>query len=370
MSNWTFYHNSPGRWLTALAVLAVTIVLLYIVRRIAVGRLDRVARSTETEADDLAVDLLRRTRFFFIFALALALASRFLTLDADGRQIVRAIVSISTAIQAMLWGSGLVTFGIERYSRRHSEAGGVSPTTVTALSYVGRFVLFLIILIIALDSMGVEVTALVTGLGVGGIALALAVQNILSDLFAALSIVLDKPFVVGDSIAVDQFDGTVENIGLKTTRLRAGSGEQVVFSNTDLLKSRVRNFRRLEQRRVILSLGVPLDTPPDAVERVPGMIAEIVKATPQTRFDRAHLKTIGDSALVYEAVYFVTTSDYTAYMDAQQAVNLALLRRIGEAGITLAMPARMVVLREAAVRSRESGLGSGGTDGASSAASR
>ncbi|MFL5577408.1 MAG: mechanosensitive ion channel family protein [Gemmatimonadaceae bacterium] len=355
MSNWTFYHNSLSRWMTALAALGVTIILLYVIRRIAVGRLDRLARSTTTEADDFAVDLLRRTRFFFIFALALAIATSFLALDADARQVVRVITVLATAIQAMIWGSGIVTFGIERYARRQGDAGGVSPTTVSALSYVGRFVLFLIILIIALDSMGVEVTALVTGLGVGGIALALAVQNILGDLFGALSIVLDKPFVVGDAIAVDQFDGTVENIGLKTTRLRAGSGEQVVFSNADLLKSRIRNFRRLEQRRVILSLGVALDTPPELAEQVPAMIADVVKATPQTRFDRAHLRIIGDSAILYEAVYFITTPDYVAYMDAQQSVNLALLRRFRDAGIALALPARMVVLRDAAGSLRQDG---------------
>ena len=347
MRDLTFYGNTIGRWAWAATLLVVGILLLYIVRRLVMSRLERVAKRTNTQVDDVGVDLLRRTRFFFVLALAVQAASYVLVLDGGIRDLIHKAVVVAVAIQVMLWGSGLVTFGIEQYSRRHAEAGGASPTTVTALSYLGRFLLFLVILIVALSNMGIQVTALVTGLGVGGIAIALAVQNILGDLFGALSIVVDKPFVIGDSIAVDNFDGTVEHIGLKTTRLRANSGEQVVFSNQDLLRSRIRNFKRMNERRVILSLNVVYETAPEVAERVPGMIAEIVRAQPHARFDRSHLKRLAESGMEFETVYFVTTPDYLVFMDTQQAVNFAIVRRFAEAGVAIALPTRAVVVRDA-----------------------
>ena len=360
MLDWKLYNNSLGRWAAAVAILAAGILLLYVVRRVVMSRLERVARRTTTEVDDFALDLLRRTRFFFVFFLALSAASYVVTLDSTTHRVIRGLTVVATAIQALIWGSGIVTFGVDRYTRRHAEGGEVSPTTVSALSYLGRGVVFLIVLIIALDSLGVKVTALVTGLGVGGIAIALAVQNILGDLFGALSIVLDKPFVVGDAIAVDGIDGTVEKIGLKTTRVRASSGEQVVFSNADLLRSRIRNFRRMQERRIVFSVGAALATPPDLVARVPALLAEIVRAQPQVRFDRAHLRRIGDTALEFETVYWVTTPDYLVFMNTQQAINLAILQRFGAEGIALALPTRAVVLMNENGGGRQQAAGDGG----------
>ena len=346
MRDLSIYGNSPGRWLWAGTILLAGILLLYVVRRVVMSRLERVALRTTTQVDDFGVDLLRRTRFFFVFALALQAATYVLELPENLRGAISKVIVVAVAIQMIIWGNGLVTFFIDRYSRRHAESGGASPTTVAALSYLGRSLLFLIILVVALSNMGIQVTALVTGLGVGGIAIALALQNILGDLFGALSIVLDKPFVVGDSIAVDQFDGTVEHIGLKTTRLRAGSGEQLIFSNQDLLKSRIRNFKRMQERRVILPVNVVYGTPPDVAERVPAIIADIVRAQPNARFDRSHLRRLGESAMEFETVYFVTTPDYLVFMNTQQAVNFAIVRRFDEAGVAIALPTRVVMVRE------------------------
>ena len=346
MRDLLIYGNSPGRWLSAGTILLAGILLLYVLRRLVMNRLERVALRTTTQVDDFGVDLLKRTRFFFVFAVALQMATSVLVLTTDVRDLISKAVVVAVALQMILWGNGFVTFFIDRYSRRHSEGGGVSPTTVAALSYLGRFLLFVIVLIVALSNMGIQVTALITGLGVGGIAIALAIQNILGDLFGALSIVLDKPFVVGDSIAVDQFDGTVEHIGLKTTRLRASSGEQLIFSNQDLLKSRIRNFKRMQERRVILNVNVVYGTPPDVAERVPTIIAEIVRARPDARFDRSHLRRLGESAMEFETVYYVTTPDYLVFMDTQQAVNFAIVRRFAEAGVSIALPTRVVMVRE------------------------
>jgi len=199
-----------------------------------------------------------------------------------------------------------------------------------------------------LDNLGVDITALVAGLGIGGIAVALAAQNVLGDLFASLSIVLDKPFVVGDFLNVDDFLGSVEHVGLKTTRLRSLSGEQLVFSNNDLLNSRIRNYGRMFERRVVFSLGVTYETPPEKLRGIPTIIREAVEAKDKVRFDRAHFQKYGDFALVFEVVYYVLSSDYTLCMDIQQSVNLRIYERFAEEGIEFAYPTQKLYVTEAA----------------------
>ena len=224
-------------------------------------------------------------------------------------------------------------------SQRAAEDVG-ARTTIQAVGYAGRFVLWSLLFVTGLDHFGIQVTALVTGLGVGGIAVALAVQNILGDLFAALAIVLDKPFVVGDFIIVDNVLGTVEHVGLKTTRLRSLSGEQIIMSNNDLLKSRIRNFKRMEQRRIVFSIDVTYDTSPEKVMRIPGMIREVIEAQERTRFDRSHFLTFAESSLRIETVYFVLSSAFNDYADTQHAINVELLRRFNADGIEFAFPTR------------------------------
>jgi small-conductance mechanosensitive channel len=208
-------------------------------------------------------------------------------------------------------------------------------------------VLWAVVALLALDNMGFDITALVAGLGVAGIAVGLAVQNILGDLFASLSIVLDKPFVIGDFIVVDNLPGTVERIGIKTTRVRSLSGEQLVFSNADLLKSRIRNYRRMTERRVVFSVGVTYETGEEKLGTIPGILRGIVEAQGNVRFDRAHFQSFGDSALVFEVVYYILTPDYSRYMDIQQEINFAIHRRFTAEGISFAYPTRTLWLRNA-----------------------
>jgi small-conductance mechanosensitive channel len=170
----------------------------------------------------------------------------------------------------------------------------------------------------------------------------LAVQNVLGDLFASLSIVLDEPFVIGDFITVEEYMGTVEHIGLKTTRVRSLTGEQLVFSNSDLLDSRIRNYGRMADRRVSFTLGVACETPYEKLVEIPAIVQEIVEAQPQTRFGRAHFESYGDFSLDYEIVYYMLTSDYDVFMDTQQAINLQILRRFAEEGIQLPYPTQTV----------------------------
>jgi small-conductance mechanosensitive channel len=216
--------------------------------------------------------------------------------------------------------------------------------TSMALTFLGRLVLWSVLLLVALDNVGVDINALITGLGIGGIAVALAAQNILGDLFASLSIMFDKPFVLGDFIVVGDLMGTVEKIGMKTTRVRALSGEQLIFSNNDLLSSRIRNLKRMQERRVVFTVGVTYQTPADKLERIPAMIREIIQAQQGTRFDRSHFLNWGDSALLIETVYWVQSPEFQVYADIHQQVNLAIYRRFENEGIEFAYPTRTVHL--------------------------
>jgi small-conductance mechanosensitive channel len=211
---------------------------------------------------------------------------------------------------------------------------------------LGRLALWSTVALLVLANLGIDVTAMVAGLGIGGIAVALAAQNILGDLFASASIVLDKPFVIGDFIIVGEDMGTVEHIGLKTTRVRSLSGEQLVFANNDLLKSRIRNFKRMNERRAAFGIGVTYQTPAEKLAAIPAMLREAVEAQSPTRFDRAHFKQYGDSALLFEVVYYVLSPDYNLYMDIQQAINLAVFRRFAEEQIEFAHPTYTVCLKK------------------------
>ncbi len=210
------------------------------------------------------------------------------------------------------------------------------------LGFVLRLGVWTIVLLLLLGNLGVQITPLLAGLGVGGIAVALAAQNVLGDLFASLSIVLDKPFAVGDFLIIGDFLGTVEQVGIKTTRLRSLSGEQLVFSNNDLLNSRIRNYGRMYERRVLFSIGVTYQTPSEKLRRIPRIVREAVEAQDRVRFDRSHFKEYGDFALVFETVYYVLAADYNIYMDIQQAINLRIYEQFEAEGIEFAYPTQTV----------------------------
>jgi len=339
------FHNSMRQWATALAVALGAFLALLLVRVLLVGRFGAIAKRTTTEVDDILVELVARTRPYFLAAAALVFGSRFLVLPPTIDTYFSAAFALVLLVQCGLWGGAAVDLWIQRRARMQTTRTDMaSVTTIRALGIGVKVLLWIVVFITALDKFGVNVTTLVTGLGIGGVAIALAVQNVLGDLFAALSIILDKPFDVGDSIAVDQMQGTVERIGLKTTRVRSVSGEQIIISNSELLKSRIRNYKRQLDRRVVFTTDVTYDTPPEAIARIPGMIREVVATQQPVRFDRSHFTQYTDSALRIETVYFVLDADYTRYLDIQQTINLELLRRFKAEKIDFAFPTRTVVL--------------------------
>ncbi len=335
--------NTYERWGIALSVVIVATITMVIVRKVVAMRLSAIASRTDTDLDDLLLDLVKRTRGFFLLALGIALASHFLTLEPSVEPLLRRyVVTVVALVQAGLWGRGLVKFGVRRLVRSRASDDPARTMGASILGIIGQVLVWVTVGLLVLQNCGVEVTPLITGLGVGGIAVALALQTVLGDLFASITILLDKPFVVGDSITLGEFQGTVERIGIKTTRLRSINGEEIVMGNADLVNSRVRNFKRLSERRNLFTLGVTYSTTFEQLAAIPTMLREIVERVPHTRFERAHFRNFGDFALIFEVVYFVGRNDYPSYMDAQHAVNLEIYRRFGAEGIEFAFPTQTV----------------------------
>jgi small-conductance mechanosensitive channel len=344
--NVIYFGNSLRAWATAAGVAVAVYLTLVLVQRLLVNRLGKLAERTDTDFDDAIVDLVRNTRPFFFGAIALIAAMRGIFVAPALGGPIEALLELLILWQIGLWATGLIAFMVAgSLTKRQNTIDRIGVAAVRAIGIAVKIVAWVIISLFALQNVfHKDIGTLVTGLGVGGIAIALAVQNILGDLLAAVAIVFDRPFDLGDFIVVGDVKGSVEHIGLKTTRLRALSGEQIILGNGELLKSRLHNYKRMEERRATFALDIAYDTPPDVVERVPAVVRAAIEAESPIRFDRSHFASFGESALRIEAVYFVLDPAYNVYMDIQQRINLTLLRQFNAAGIQFAFPTRTVHL--------------------------
>lgn len=338
--------NTLQAWFFAAVITVAVLLLAGLIQFISIKQLNRLDKRNEVPLWPILLAVVRRTKWLFLFVLALYIGLLFIEMPTTSRKIINSFVIVTLIIQGGLWASIALQVMIEQYRQKQLDKDPASVTTLNVLNFVGKIILWSIVLLLVLDNLGVNITALVAGLGVGGIAIALAVQTILGDLFASLSIVLDKPFVVGDFLIVGDFLGSVEYVGLKTTRLRSLSGEQLVFSNSDLLNSRIRNYGRMYERRVSFDLGVTYQTARDKLVKIPEIIREAVVTQDNTRFDRSHFKEYGDFALIFESVYYVHGPDYNVYMDIQQAINLHIHERFEQEGIEFAYPTQTVFMHK------------------------
>ena len=337
--------NSGAAWLRTVVVFVAVASGLRLLVILLVRRMSALALVTHTDLDDLLAELLRKTKSFFILAAALWMAAGFLSLEDGVSDALDRVLVIALILQGGFWAVGVIAYLIGRYRRRQVETDPASATAIGVMSFIARTLVWAVALLLMLDNVGVDVTALITGLGIGGIAVALALQNVLSDLFASLSILLDKPFVVGDFVVVGEIMGTVEYVGLKTTRIRSLSGERVVVSNSDLLSSRIRNFKHMNERRAVFQIGVTYDTPLEKLQAIPTIIREAVERQDKTRFDRSHFKAYGSFSLDFETVYYMLIPNYNAFMDTQQRINLELFRRFQAEGIEFAYPTQTLFVR-------------------------
>jgi small-conductance mechanosensitive channel len=339
----TFLGNPLSGWLVATAIALATLTLFWILRSLVRRRFSKLAEATKTLLDDLLMAVLESTRAPFLLIVALWSGSRALQLGTRTQRGVYIVVVVVVLFQVGRWATTALMTWLAIVRNRKADSGE-ALTWLSGIEWVAKSVIWAIVLLLALENLGVDITGLAAGLGIGGIAVALAAQSILGDLLAAFSIYIDQPFMLGDYLVVDSYNGTVEKIGMKTTRLRSLSGEQLIFSNSDLVGSRIQNFGRLQERRVAFSVGVTYDTPTATVEKIPGIIREVLETQEHARFDRSHFKEFGDSALIVETVYYVLLPAYQYKMDIQQAINLELMRRFAAEGIEFAFPTQTILL--------------------------
>jgi small-conductance mechanosensitive channel len=329
-------------WIVGLAIAVGVYLVLAFARRLLLRRVER------SDAQVGWLNGLRqalvRTSSLFLLVLAIYAGTFFVALPPAVDRAISSALVIALFLQGALWASHVVVGWIAWYAASKAEQNKAIANALGLIQLFARVVVWSIALLLILNNLGFDVTALVAGLGIGGIAIALAAQNILGDLFASLAIVLDQPFVVGDFIVLGDKMGTVERIGVKTTRIRSLSGEELIVANADLLASRIHNFKRMAERRVVFTIGVTYETPADKVEKLPDMLRAIVEAQDLVRFDRAHFARYGDSALIYEVVYWMLSADYNVYMDTQQRINLALFRQLQDEGVAFAYPTQTIYL--------------------------
>jgi small-conductance mechanosensitive channel len=339
-----FLGNSLLRWSIAAVIVVAVVVALLALRRLVRVRYRQMQQTMQVELLEVPFRIVQRTAFLFMLVMGVAAGLATLDLSDAQRTAVATAAIIALCWQMGLWLSAALIAWLEHRRVRALADNRAAAGSIDIIAFVGRLLIWVVVLLLTLDNLGINITALIAGLGIGGIAIALAVQNILGDLFASLSITFDKPFVVGDFLVVGDFMGTVENIGIKSTRLRSLTGEQIVMSNADLLSSRMRNFQRMRERRIVFTLGVTYETPRERLQRIPALVRQIIESQEQVRFDRCHFARFGVSSLDFETVYFVLTADFNRYMDIQQNVNFAIHAAFEERGIEFAYPTQKLVV--------------------------
>ncbi len=340
----TFYNNSVFDYMLALIFFIAGTGIIWIFRTIVIRRLKKIAEKTETEFDDFIlanISALVPPLYYAAFYFSI----QHLELGSAVDSVIRVasmLVILYFSVRIIL---SLITFSLEKFQEKR---GGPTPRrhAVKGIVTVARLVVWSFALIIFLDNLGVKITALVTGLGIGGIAIALAAQTILADLFSYFTIFFDRPFEIDDFIIIGDFMGTVEHIGIKTSRVRSLGGEELVFSNTDITNSRLRNYRRMNRRRIIFSVGVTYSTTTEQLKMIPGLVKEIVDAIEIATFDRCHFSAFGNFSQDIETVYFIESRDYNIYMDVQQEINLGIREAFVKNGIEFAFPTQTVYLEK------------------------
>jgi small-conductance mechanosensitive channel len=341
--NQIVFNNTLANWALALGLAILVWFALKFLRQLISKRLGKRYEQTQTLVDDILFRVSQRTWTYLRIAAAIYTISLSLKVSTAIHTLAIATALLLSIFQSALWGTDIINLWVMHRVKQDYDKDRSIATKMSALGIISKVGLWTILFLLALDNLpNVQINSLIASLGVGSMAVALAVQNILSDLFASLSIVLDKPFEIGDFINVGDYNGSVEHIGLKTTRLRSLTGEQIVLGNNDLLNSRIRNYKRMNQRRVAFTLGVSPDTPYETLIQIPTMLQNIVEAQPETNFDRAHFKNYGDFTLDFEVVYLMPSTDFRLFMDTQQVINLEIFRQFTDAGITLPYPTQTI----------------------------
>lgn len=341
--NYTAFGVSVVRWALVAVVILVTVLIFGGIKRLILRRMETWSKRENMRWLRYIEALFNKTKLFLYLAIGLFVG---LTLFDIRDQFVDkgyVFVQILVIIQVGIWGSAFITVLIDRY-KAEVEDDPAQLTALSAIDFLLGLAVWSIVMLMILDNLGFDITALIASLGIGGVAIALAAQKILGDLFAFFSIIVDKPFVRGDFIIVGEFMGTIEHIGIKSTRVRSLGGEQLIFSNEDLLQSRIRNYKRMQERRVVFEFGVTYSTSSDDIKAITEFIEDYITDEERARFDRAHFKEFGESSLRFEVVYQVLSAEFNVHMDVQQGILLAILDEFRDRDVHFAFPSRSVFL--------------------------
>jgi len=332
------WSNSGADYVTAAIIFVIALVVLKVFQVAVLHRLRALTKKTDTDIDDLVIGMFDKLRPPFYIAISLYLGIQKLTLSGLADSLVNGLIILVLVYYAVYVAQELVNYGTQKIVSNKDGEDEADPTAIRTINSLLKMVLWVIAGIMILSNWGVNVSSLIAGLGIGGIALAFAFQNILEDVFSSFSILIDKPFRVGDFIQSGSDYGTVEKVGIKTTRIRTPQGEELVMSNRELTSARINNFGKLKRRRNLFTVGATYETPSDKLKKVPNLVEEAVKSVESVTFDRVHFKNFGDSSLDFEIVYYAETDDYAQYMDLQHEVKFAIKEAFDKEGIEFAYP--------------------------------
>jgi len=339
-----YLGNSVESYLVAGGIFAAVTFGLAIIQKLITARLIYLSRKTTTDIDDAVIEIVKALNPPFYFAVALLAAFSTINSDQMAKEVVKFIVILLFTLQAIRALHVLIEYVSNKYSK--SADGKSSTSAITTLGKIMKIVAWILGGLVIIQNLGVNVTSLVAGLGIGGVAVALAAQNILGDLFSSFAIIFDKPFKVGDFIQIGDYMGEVKRIGIKTTRIQSLQGEEVIIGNQELTSSKIQNYGRLSKRRVVFTLGVEYETDRKQLKAIPKYVREIIKNQGKATVDRVTLSKFADSAIEFECVYFITSDDYNFYMRTQEDINLAILDRFDKEKIAMAYPTQVVYVKK------------------------
>lgn len=331
----------PNPYFLGLGMSLLSFILIWVLRFILSTRVARFFKQEKNRWDDIVVVTVEKTSLFFMIAVSLYIGFRFIPHSKKLNLYVDKTIFIILMWQVWIWSHHLLVKWVGSAIRQKTKRNPAVASSVSLILLFSRVMLLSIIFLFTLSNLGIRITTIVAGLGVGGIAVALALQKILGDLFASLSIVLDKPFVVGDFIAIDSYMGQVEKIGLKTTRLRSLWGEQIIFSNSDLLSTRIKNYKRMHERRIAFVTRLPIQITTERLKTAVSIISAIIRTKHRTRFERCHFMKIAETVDI-ETVYWVLSDDYDLYMDIQQEILFEMKNAFEAEKIFFATPTQTV----------------------------
>jgi small-conductance mechanosensitive channel len=335
------WDNTIKDWVVAILLVALSIFLLHILKTIVLTQLKKWSKKTNVTIDDFLMGSIERSVIPFLYLLSVYFGLSYLSFGDKTQNIFRIALLVAATFFSIRLVTSFISYLIENFTHAQQDAES-KRKQAKGIVVVVNIIVWIIGIVFLIDNLGYDITTLVAGLGIGGIAIALAAQAVLGDFFSYFVIFFDKPFEIGDFIIIGDKMGTVEYIGIKTTRIRALSGEQLIVSNTDLTNSRVQNYKRMETRRVVFSIGILYETPSEKVKQIPGIIKKIIESQPELKFDRVHFSSFGSSSLNFEIVYFVSSADYNLYMDKQQLINLGIFEEFERENIEFAYPTQKI----------------------------